>query len=323
MTRRFVPLLIVLLALAAGLVATEYQNRVTAQTTQICDNPDKHVTLFAERLGTNRIGYGLTADSASIPGPTLQMIEGQCVAVTLVNDTDGLLSLHVHGVDYTVASDGTDINNSCVRPGRSRTYLWAAHSPATRSDGTFDPGSAGYWHYHDHCRGTPHGTGGIKSGAFGALIVRRPGDPTPDRDPFVIVMGPGININKRKAPNTPIFEANQGERVEFVVIGHGDFMHTFHLHGHRWVDNRTGIPTGPDDPSVTIDNKPMGPADSFGFQVIAGERTGPGAWMYHCHIQGHSDAGMTGLFVVKTPEGIVTAEGAAAVERWRAHGAHH
>jgi len=74
-----------------------------------------------------------------------------------------------------------------------------------------------------------------------------------------------------------------GDRVEFVMITHGEYYHTFHMHGHRWADNRTGMPTGPDDPSQVIDNKIVGPADSFGFQVLAGEGVGAGAWMYHCH----------------------------------------
>jgi FtsP/CotA-like multicopper oxidase with cupredoxin domain len=107
------------------------------------------------------------------------------------------------------------------------------------------------------------------------------------------------------------------------VIGHGELFHTFHLHGHRWSDNRTGQPSGPTDPTPIIDNKVVGPADSFGFQIIAGEHVGPGAWMYHCHVQGHSDAGMAGVFVVKTEEGLLTQ---ATVEGLRAfkqqHGGH-
>ena len=82
------------------------------------------------------------------------------------------------------------------------------------------------------------------------------------------------------------------------MITHGEYYHTFHMHGHRWADNRTGMLTGPDDPSQVIDNKIVGPADSFGFQVIAGEGVGAGAWMYHCHVQSHSDMGMVGLFLV-------------------------
>ena len=283
---------------------------------QACDDPTDSISLFAERVGKRRIGYGLSPGEATIPGPTIEMTEGDCLQVTLVNDSPRKLSMHAHGVHYTVRSDGTPLNKSCVAPGRSRTYVFEAPPPTTRTDGTLDPGTAGYWHYHDHCVGTDHGTGGVRKGLFGALIVRRAGDPVPDRPPFVVVFR-DITINGRKAPNTPTFEANEGERVEFVVIGHGNFMHTFHLHAHRWVDNRTGLPTSATDATQIIDNKTLGPADSFGFQVIAGEGVGPGAWMYHCHVQDHSDAGMSGIFLVRTPGGAVTQDAQEALQSWK------
>lgn len=289
---------------------------------QACDDPTESISLFAERVGKRRIGYGLAPGKATIPGPTLEMTEGECLHVTLVNDSDKKLSMHAHGVHYTTASDGTPLNNSCVAPGRSRTYVFEAPAASTRTDGTLDPGTAGYWHYHDHCVGTDHGTGGVRKGLFGALIVRRAGDPLPDREPYVVVFR-DITINGRKAPNTPTFEANEGERVEFVVIGHGNFMHTFHLHAHRWVDNRTGLPSSPQDADRIIDNKTLGPADSFGFQVIAGEGVGPGAWMYHCHVQDHSDAGMSGIFLVRTPGGAITQDAQEALREWRSHGHVH
>ena len=289
---------------------------------QACDDPTDSISLFAKRLKNGRIGYGRTPGTARVPGPTIQMTEGECLQVTLVNDTDKRLSMHAHGVDYSPASDGTPMNDGCVAPGRSKTYVFEAHMPTTRADGTIDGGSAGYWHYHDHCMGTPHGTEGVGRGLFGALVVRRAGDSEPVRDPFVVVMS-GSQINLRSAPRTPIFKANEGERVEFVVIGHGSLFHTFHLHGHRWADNRTGSVTSLTDDVAQIDNKTLGPADSFGFQVIAGEGVGPGAWMYHCHVQEHSDAGMSGLFVVRTPEGETTPQTKRAIRKWKnQHGGH-
>jgi FtsP/CotA-like multicopper oxidase with cupredoxin domain len=303
----------VLIALVGSIASVA---QVTEPAPQVCDDPTRSISLFAEQLGPRRYGYGLTPGTASIPGPTIEMFEGECLAVTLVNDTDRRLSMHAHGVDYTVASDGTPLNKGCVRPGRARTFVFQAHPPAARPDESLEAGSAGYWHYHDHCMGGDHGTEGIRKGLFGAFVVRRPGDSEPDVPPFVVMMGPGMTIGLRKAPDTPVFEAAEGQRVEFVVIAHGDLFHTFHLHGHRWVDNRTGIPVGPDDPAQLIDNRTIGPADSFGFQVIAGEGVGPGAWMYHCHVQGHSDAGMTGLFVVTTPDGTLTQAAREALDRW-------
>lgn len=283
---------------------------------EACDDPTDSMSLFAKNLGNGKIGYGRTPQTAAIPGPTIEMIEGECLEVNLVNDTNKSLSMHAHGVDYTIASDGTPHNKGCVAPGKSRTYVFQAHAPGTRTDGTIDPGSAGYWHYHDHCLGTNHGTGGVSAGLFGALVVRRAGDPVPVRKPFVVVMS-GTQINLKSAPRTPVFKANMGERIEFIVIGHGTLFHTFHLHGHRWVDNRTGMPKTLDDGTQPIDNKTVGPADSFGFQVIAGEHVGPGAWMFHCHVQDHSDSGMSGMLLVRNEDGTVTKAGANGVERWR------
>ena len=122
-------------------------------------------------------------------------------------------------------------------------------------------------------------------------------------------------FNLKRAPKTPMPVARLGERVEFVVITHGELFHTFHLHGHRWADTRTGMVASLDDLTPLIDNKTVGPADSFGFQVIAGEGVGEGAWMYHCHVQAHSDMGMSGLFVVADANGDISGATEQAIQR--------
>ncbi|MEV4458356.1 hypothetical protein [Microbispora sp. NPDC049633] len=74
---------------------------------------------------------------------------------------------------YEVTSDGTRMNDSVVEPGGRRIYVWRTHAQGRRTGGTIEPGSAGYWHYHDHVVGSDHGTGGIKKGLYGPLVVRR------------------------------------------------------------------------------------------------------------------------------------------------------
>ena len=314
---------------------------------QGCAAPTRKMTMYAEELraadGTLKgLAWGTTPDNASIPGPTIEMIEGECLEITVVNDVskdtlrtlaniyggyrdgDGELgvSLHVHGVKYTSASDGTSgygptRPGSYVPPGESRTYTWYAEPRATLANGLVSQGTAGYWWYHDHVVGTKHGTGGIYEGLYGALIVRRPNDPKPDKT-FPLFMGPGMKINgmvhsqegaansdcpsdgghgEQASPHCLL--ATQGERVEFVVVNLGEEFHTFHLHGHSWADNRTGLLTDPTDETRVIDAKGFGPSESFGFQVIAGHQVGPGDWMLHCHIQDHSDRGMMTFFRVR------------------------
>ncbi|AXG83006.1 multicopper oxidase domain-containing protein [Streptomyces paludis] len=263
----------------------------------------RRLRMFAETLPNGQLGYGFERGKASIPGPLIELNEGDTVHIEFENTTTIPVSLHVHGVDYDIANDGTRMSGSHVEPGATRTYTWRTHAPGPRADGTWQPGSAGYWHYHDHVVGTDHGTGGIRRGLYGGLVVRRKGDILPDKQ-FTIVFN-DMTINNKPAAESPDFEATVGDRVEIIMITHGEFYHTFHMHGHRWADNRTGLLTGPDDPSRVIDNKITGPADSFGFQIIAGERGGAGAWMYHCHVQSHSDMGMAGLFLVARPDGTI------------------
>lgn len=288
--------------------------------------PNRQLDLYAVELPSVddevRLGYGLTPETASYPGPTIEMLEGESIAITLHNEipaetlealrmpphegheqTPIGVSLHVHGVRYAADSDGTVHTGSWVAPGESRTYVWYARP---RAAGRGIAGTAGYWWYHDHVVGTTHGTAGINQGLFGALIVRRPGDPLPDYT-YVTAFGDLMAINLRRYPDTDTFDpenpqpgltsfmAHQGEIVEFVGIALGSELHTWHLHGHAWADTRTGLIT--DDPWYddvrVIDNKTIAPGDSFGFQVIAGETSGPGDWMLHCHLQTHSDMGMS------------------------------
>ncbi|MDI3385388.1 multicopper oxidase domain-containing protein [Streptomyces sp. B-S-A8] len=261
----------------------------------------RHIKLYVENLADGQMGYGLEKGKATIPGPLLEMVEGDTLHIEVENLTDVDVSLHPHGVDYEIGSDGTRHNNSHVEPGSSRTYTWRTHAPGRRKDGTWRAGSAGYWHYHDHVVGTDHGTGGLRKGLYGGLVVRREGDVLPDRTYTIVFNDMTIN----NLPKGPDLKATVGDRVEIVMITHGEYYHTFHMHGHRWADNRTGILTGPDDPSPVIDNKITGPADSFGFQVVAGEGVGAGAWMYHCHVQSHSDMGMVGMFLVAKADGTI------------------
>ena len=348
-------LMVVAAAVTVGPVRTAITGPGGVPTS--CLNVNKRMTMYAVEQprtpdGAIRLAYGLTPETASIPGPTIELWEGDCIAITLVNliaaDTlrelrdDPILgsrdpamplgtSLHVHGVKYTPESDGTFHSGSWVRPNEARTYTWFAAPKVVVAQRVVSQGTAGYWWYHDHVIGTDHGTGGSASGLFGAVIVRRAGDVPPDRT-YVTGFGPDATINLRHYPQTdcpdePTIEdasnscyvARKGERVEFAVIAFGDDFHTFHLHGHTWADNRTGILVSQLDDPRLIDNKTIGPADTFGFTIIAGEEVGPGAWMLHCHVQRHSDRGMSTFLHVLNEDGTPIPMPKSAIELHR-HG---
>jgi len=104
------------------------------------------------------------AFNGRIPGPTLELHEGDRVIVHFHNALPEPTTIHWHGLHIPAASDGSPL--SPIAPGASYDYVF-----------TVAAGSAGTYWYHPH----PHQRTGfqIASGLYGALIIRAPDDPLP------------------------------------------------------------------------------------------------------------------------------------------------
>ncbi len=222
------------------------------------------------------------SNGEGIQGPLLRARVGDRVLVHFKN-LDSRYgrphSMHFHGFEYDVSSDGAWLpgfsgRGAVVKPGQSFTYRLEAGR-----------GSAGVWPYHDHSKAMEES---IAGGLYGAVSILDRGERAPDRE-FVVVFSPAQrfqSINGRAfVGNTPIHRARVGEVVQWDVLAMGSEHHTFHVHGHRW-RNRDGTPE---------DTRTVGPAESF--RVRWRERA-PGTWFYHCHVESHMAQGMIGLYRV-------------------------
>jgi FtsP/CotA-like multicopper oxidase with cupredoxin domain len=187
--------------------------------------------------------------------------------------------MHFHGVHYKPSSDGAYVpglsgRDADVQPGRTWTYRLTAGSD-----------SAGVWPYHDH---SPSMDLSIAGGMYGMLSILGRTDRVPDRE-FVVVfaeMGTLQTIDGRAfIGNTPVFRSRVGQLVQWDVMAMGSEHHTFHVHGHRWIE--------PDGQARDTQN--VGPAESF--RVRWRERDA-GTWLYHCHVESHMMAGMIGTYKV-------------------------
>ena len=110
-------------------------------------------------------------------------------------------------------------------------------------------------------------------------------------------------------PRTPVYDVDLGDLVRFRLLSYGSqTTHSFHIHAHVWWDAATGR---------YIDNVAVPAGSSYDLSFFAGGnpyrpdqyedrsfrlRSGPGDWLYHCHIVPHVKHGMWGLFrVSETP----------------------
>ena len=111
---------------------------------------------------------GTTTDAytyeGKLPGPTLEVREGDKVIVHFTNNLPVETTVHWHGLHLPYESDGSPFHP--VPPGGKRDYIF---TPSVGSAGT-------YW-YHPH---PDHKTGyQIAKGLYGAIIVRAADDPLP------------------------------------------------------------------------------------------------------------------------------------------------
>jgi FtsP/CotA-like multicopper oxidase with cupredoxin domain len=221
----------------------------------------------------------LRAEYGGIPGPTIHARVGDVVLVHFLNlDLNTPHSMHFHGVHYAFPSDGSYIPGfsgpgANVKPGKSFTYRLVAGAD-----------SVGVWPYHDH---SPSMMDSIQGGMYGALSIFGRRERKPDREfvVFLASMGDFMTIDGRAfIGNTPVFHARVGDLVQWDVLTLGDEHHTFHVHGHRWLEHGT-----------PVDVKTIGPAESY---RIRWREDRPGTWFYHCHVESHMANGMIGLYRV-------------------------
>jgi FtsP/CotA-like multicopper oxidase with cupredoxin domain len=212
-------------------------------------------------------------------GPVLRARVGDTILVHFKNfDTTRPHSMHFHGVEYEIGSDGAYIPGvsgpgADVPPGGTFTYKLKA-----------GPDSAGVWPYHDH---SPSMMDSITGGMYGALSILGKGEQAPNKE-FVVFFESQLKLNTIDGlafiGNTPTFRAKVGDLVQWDVLALGDDTHSFHVHGHRW-------PTA----DGTRDVQVVSPASSFRFRW---KEDKVGTWLYHCHVESHMMNGMIGLYVV-------------------------
>ncbi len=104
------------------------------------------------------------AYNGQVPGPTLELREGDRVVVHFRNGLSEPSTIHWHGIHLPFSADGSPFHP--VPPGGEHDYVF-----------TIPPGTAGtYWyHPHPHHR-TAHQ---VVKGLYGAIIVRAADDPLP------------------------------------------------------------------------------------------------------------------------------------------------
>ena len=223
--------------------------------------------------------------NGSVPGPTIQVNEGDRVRLIVENRLPEGFSMHWHGLEIPNEMDGMPgISQDLIAPGGKFVYEFTLHQ-----NGTF--------FYHSHMAMQE------MMGLIGMFVIhpRRAHTPHVDRD-FAIVMQEWAILPNNTIPNTLAMEFNWltfngkagpattpllckiGERVRIRLVNLGMDHHPIHLHGHQFYV--TGSEGGryrstTDEPGNTV---LVGVAQARDIEFVANN---PGDWHFHCHLPHH------------------------------------
>jgi FtsP/CotA-like multicopper oxidase with cupredoxin domain len=91
----------------------------------------------------------------------------------------------------------------------------------------------------------------------------------------------------------PQFTFKRGETAVLNFRNHSAWPHPMHLHGHHFeVVSHSG---DADRVGLKLDTVLLGPGEEASVSFVADN---PGDWMFHCHILGHAEAGMSAVIRV-------------------------
>lgn len=169
------------------------------------------VTLTAAPARLSLVPGGATevyAYNGRVPGPTLEVREGDRVIVHFRNELPEPSSIHWHGIHLPFVADGSPFHP--VPPGGGHDYVFTTH-----------PGTAGTYWYHPHPH---HATGGqVARGLFGALVVRAADDPLPASLPERVLILSDNRFREDGSIDLPDPDSPEG-RADFENGREGDVL---------------------------------------------------------------------------------------------------
>lgn len=232
------------------------------------------------------------AYNRQVPGPRLQITEGDRVRINFHNALPESTTVHWHGLIVPNDMDGpAEVTQPPVRPGESYTY-------------EFTVGQAGTYFYHSHDH--PDRQQGV--GLYGALLIAPRDSRTESRVdhdvtiqlqewlkrewltyPAMLMEGGLPNyftINGKAYPSTEVIRMKVGETVKLRFIGSSNnFIHPMHVHGGPFDVIALDGEELAEQARYRADTINVGPGQRY--DVIWTARR-PGKWLLHCHIPHHT-----------------------------------
>ena len=235
-------------------------------------------------MGPARMMYGW-GYNGSVPGPMIEVVEGDRVRIIFENKLPEPTTLHWHGLEIPIEMDGTpNISQPMVDPGGVFIYEFTVNQNGTffyHSHGAMQEmmGMVGLFVIHPK---TPHTPRVDKD--FGLILQEWALLPNNDVPNTLSMEYNWLTLNGKSAPATTPLIVKKGERVRIRMVNIGMDHHPIHLHGVQF--NVTGTEGGriPESAWFPGNTVIVGVAQARDVEFVAKYE---GDWMLHCHLPHH------------------------------------
>ncbi len=243
------------------------------------------ITTFHD--GFNPGGLKVWGYNGSMPGPTIEVVEGDKVRIIFENHLPEPTTIHWHGLEVPNNMDGApDHPVPPVQPGKGYVYEFTLHQ-----NGTFM--------YHSEFMPSKQ----VGMGLTGLFIVhpKVPFEPAVQKDyaftlqTWVVpahsnipdMMSHDFNyftMNGKAGPAIPSLDVKYGERVRIRIANNSMMDHPIHIHGHTFWVTGTGSGRIPQTAWIPDNTVGVSAGQIRDFEFVANN---PGTWMFHCHYLHH------------------------------------
>ena len=234
--------------------------------------------------------------NGSVPGPTIEAIQGDRIRIILKNELPEPTSIHWHGIELPNDQDGAAGHTEPpLMPGQTRAYEFTLYQT-----GTFLYHSGFNMMKQDH-----YGLTGFlvihpkayeqKIDKDFAIMLHEwavlPGNEFPD---LITMDFNWATFNGLASPSVPRMTVKQGERVRIRIGNMSMNSHPIHIHGYSW--EVVGTEGGPIQKSARWKGATINvpPGSTRDVEFVAWN---PGIWRFHCHklhhiVNAHTDIPM-------------------------------
>ncbi len=249
----------------------------------------KEFNLVAEVVKSELVpGRPITAwgYNGSVPGPTIEVQEGDRVRIIFDNHLPEPTAPHWHGLEIPIDMDGVPgVTQDPIMPGERFVYEFTLNQNGT-------------CFYHSHMPMQE------MMGMIGLFIIhpKQPHQPEVARD-FAFVLQEWALLPNNNVPNTLAMEFNWltmngktgpattpmlvkvGQRVRIRLVNLGMDHHPIHLHGLQFVVTGSEGGRQPETTWGPGNTVLVGVAQARDIEFVAKY---PGDWMFHCHMPHHN-----------------------------------